>query len=340
MNAFWKSLRHRGEWLAVRGLALLVPALPRPVCHLLADIFGAVAAFVDLSGRRVALSNLEAAFGSTISKRQKHELVRQSYQHFSRAMADLFWSPRLTQKNLGVIFDLTDLERLKRDRGTEQGTIFACLHYGGFEWIALVLGLSGFRCTVVTQAFKNPLLNSIFNQRREVSGHQTIRREGAMLRLYKALRNGRSVTLAVDLTISAKLPSVPISCFGMQTCVTFAHAYLHRRTGAPIIPTHCEPLPGGRYRLVIHPELRIAADATQQEIAQACWDCFEPVLQRNPAPWLWMYKHWRYRPANAPRNYPGYANESPHFRKLLARTEKEKAALREARQTALTAAPG
>jgi hypothetical protein len=38
-----------------------------------------------------------------------------------------------------------------------------------------------------------------------------------------------------------------------------------------------------------------------------------------------MYKHWRYRPAGADRAYPDYANESPHFRKLLARMEKEKA---------------
>jgi lauroyl/myristoyl acyltransferase len=111
----------------------------------------------------------------------------------------------------------------------------------------------------------------------------------------------------------------------MQTCVTFAHAWLHKRAGAPIIPTHCEPLPDGRYRLVLHPALEIAADATHQDIAQACWDRFEPVVRRNPAPWLWMYKHWRYRPAGAIRAYPNYANESHHFRRLLARMAKEKA---------------
>ena len=292
----------------------------------LADILGAAASFVHLPGRRVALSNLEAAFGEELSVGQRKELVRQSYQCFARAMADLFWSPRLTHQNFSEIFDLTEIDRLKRERGTSEGLIFACLHYGGFEWIALALGLSGFKCTVVTQAFKNPLLNTIFNQLREVSGHQTIRREGAILRLYKALRNGRSVTLAVDLTVSAKLPSVPIRCFGLQTCVTFAHAWLHKRTGAAIIPTHCEPLPDGRYRLVVHPEILLAPDATMQEVAQACWDCFEPVVRRNPAPWLWMYKHWRYKPADAPQQYPGYANESPHFRKLLARTAKERVA--------------
>ena len=324
MSVHWKKFRHRAEWLGIRAMANLIPLLPRRLNYLIADAFGAAASFIHFAGRAVALSNLETALPQMPPGRRS-QLVRQSYQHFARAMADLFWSPRLTSENLHRIFDLEDLERLKRERGTDRGMIFACLHYGGFEWIAAALGLSGFKCTVVTQAFKNPLLNSTFNDLREVCGHQTIRREGAILRLYKALLNQRSVTLAVDLTVSAKLPSVPITCFGMQTCVTFAHVWLHKRTGAPIIPTHCEPLPGGRYRLVLHPALQIPQGATHQQVAQACWDHFEPVIRRHPAPWLWMYKHWRYRPAAAPRPYPEYANESPHFRKLLARTEKEKA---------------
>lgn len=326
MGIDWKKLRHRGEWLFVRALAWITPRLPRRVCHLVATTGGTVAAYLHWPGREVALENLESAFGTQLTTPRRRELVRESYQHFARAMADLFWSPRLTNANLAELVDVTELERFKREGGAERGAIFACLHYGGFEWIALALGLSGIRCTVVTQAFKNPLINPTFNSLREVSGHQTVRREGAILRLYKALRTGRSVTLAVDLTVSAKLPSAPISCFGMQTCVTFAHGWLHKRTGAPIIPTHCEPLPGGRYRLVLHPALEIAPDATHQQIAQACWDRFEPVLRQNPAPWLWMYKHWRYRPAGADRPYPEYANESHHFRRLLARMEKEKAA--------------
>lgn len=325
-NSLGKKLRHRLEWLAISAIASLVPGLPRPVLHLLAEVCGAAASLLHIAGRRVALSNIDCAFGETISPREKRRLVRRSYQSFARAMADLFWTPRLTRENLDTIFDMEALEQFKHERGANDGVIFACLHYGGFEWIAVALGLSGFNGTVVTQGFKNPLLDATFNRLREISGHQTIRSRGALLRLFKALREQKSVTLAVDLTVSAKLPSVPITCFGMQTCVTVAHAWLHQRTGAAIIPTHCEPLPGGRYRLVVHPELKLPPGATHQQIAQACWDCFEPLIRENPAPWLWMYKHWRYRPAQALQRYPDYANESPHFTKLLARTAKENSA--------------
>src|SRR5437762_1594884 len=128
----------------------------------------------------------------------------------------------------------------------------------------------------------------------------------------------RTFRLLIDLTISAKLPAVAIKCFGLERCVTFAHVWLHQRTGAPLINVHCEPLPGGRYRVVFHPRIEFPAGASLQEMAQAGWAQFEPVVRKNPAPWLWMYKHWRYRPLAAnPAAYPFYANISEDFERRL-----------------------
>jgi len=142
-------------------------------------------------------------------------------------------------------------------------------------------------------------------------------REGAIVKLYKTLRRGGSVAILVDLTLHPRQPTVAIDCFGMKMSVTFAHAWLHRRTGLPIVPVHQEPLPGGRCRVVFHPKLEIPPDATDQQIAQLCWDQFEPIVRRDPAPWLWMYKYWRYRPTDASRDYPFYAETRPRFDELL-----------------------
>ena len=311
----WKGIRYRAEWFLVKTASALFPRLPRPIGRWLGNVIGLLVSQLDLEGRRVGFANLTCAFGEKLSPRQRRRLVRHSYQHFSRAAADLYWSPRLTSANLRDVFDLRDLDRLQNRRGN----IFACLHYGGFEFIALALGMSGFECTAVTQKFKNPLLTGPINALRETGGYQTIRREGALLRLYKALQAGRNVIFAIDLRVSPRFPSVPIISFGMQTSVTLAHAWLQQRTQAPIIPTYCEPLPHGRYRLVLLPALMISPNETEQQIAQKCWDAFEPVVRQKPAPWLWMYKHWRYLPPGATRAYPDYAKQSSHFNRLLAR---------------------
>src|SRR5207237_9748266 len=85
----------------------------------------------------------------------------------------------------------------------------------------------------------------------------------------------------------------------------------------PLSRPDTEPLPNGRYRVVFHPKIETGG-RTYQQIAHACWDSFEPYVQKNPAPWLWMYKHWRYKPATADRPYPFYARPHRRFDKKIS----------------------
>ena len=318
MRAAWKKIRYRLEWLALKGAAKVIPLLSRNACYRLAQLIGAVAATVDRAGRRVALSNLEFAFGDELSRSRRNKIVRESYQHSARTMIDLFWSPRLTRENYSRYLDVVNLDLWREELRPGNPVIFACCHYSNFEWIAVGANYFGVESVLVTHDFKNELLNPIFVSLRESSGQRVISRQGAVLQLFKTLRRGERVAILTDLTIPAQLPTVAIDCFGLKTSVTFAHAWAHRRAGATIINVHCEPLPRGRYRVVFHPRIEFSPDASFQEIAQACWDQFEPFVRADPAPWMWMYKHWRYRPIAAdPADYPFYANISPEFERRL-----------------------
>jgi Kdo2-lipid IVA lauroyltransferase/acyltransferase len=314
-----RKIRYRLEWLGLKFATKFLPLLSRKACYRLALLLGSLGATFDRRGRRVALSNLRVAFGDEVSTERRAQIVRESYQHFSRTMLDFFWSPRLTSQNFSRYVEFENRERWDEEN-TRPGkpVIVGCYHYSNFEWLSIVSAFAGFEGVVIAQQFKNPLLDPIFLKLRQRSGHRVAPREGAVMHLYRALRRGERFALLVDLTISAKLPTVAIKCFGLERCVTFAHVWLHQRTGAPLINVHCEPLPGGRYRVVFHPRIEFPAGASLQEIAQACWDQFEPVVRKNPAPWLWMYKHFRYRPLAANlAAYPFYANVSEDFERRL-----------------------
>jgi KDO2-lipid IV(A) lauroyltransferase len=265
----------------------------------------------------VALNNLEVAFGDQLSIQERRKIARESFQHFAQTMVDLLWSPRLTSKNFSRYIEFENLEEIARGTGPERSIMIACYHYGNFEWLSLACGFLDLKGTIISQEFKNSLLDPIFKKLREQSGHELIPRERGLVRLYKVLRRKGRTALLVDLTVPPSQAAVAIDCFGLKTSVTSAHAWLHERTGVPIIPAHCEPLPDGRYRIIFHPRIDRTAGMTHQQIAQACWNSFEPYVRKNPAPWLWMYKHWRYRPANAKRPYPSYANVLGPFEKIL-----------------------
>lgn len=333
----WKKIRYRLEWLVLMAALKIVPLLSRTAAYRFAGFVGSVAAYIDAKGRAVALANLEAAFGDQFTPERRTEIARESYQHFARTMLDLFWSPRLTQENFRSYFEFEGFEQMQRAAGPDRNCMAGGFHYSNFEWLSLAAAWLGFPGAIATQEFKNPLLDDFFRKLREQSGHRTVPREGAIVRLYKILRRKGRVALLIDTTLPPHQPTVVIECFGLKTIVTVAHAWLREQTGVPIFPMYCQPLPRGRYRLVALPQVEIPLGASHQQIAQACWDAFEPVVRENPAPWLWTYKHWRYKPPQASARYPFYAQESLEFDQIAARpnyAKLDRAPIRAAREEA------
>ena len=135
MRAAWKKFRYRIEWLALTAVATVIPLLSRKACYRLAQFIGALAAKFDRRNHRVALSNLQAAFGDALSPARQAEIARESYQHFARTVVDLFWSPSLTSKNYSRYIDVENLEVVQEAMKAGNGIIFACFHYRpSFEW--------------------------------------------------------------------------------------------------------------------------------------------------------------------------------------------------------------
>jgi len=130
---------------------------------------------------------VEVAFGDQLPARERRKIVRESFQHFARTMVDLLWSPRLTPLNFLWYIELQNFEETMRETGPERSVIIACYHYSNFEWLSLACGFLDLKGTIISQEFKNSLLDPIFKNLREQSGHELIPRERGIVRLYKVL---------------------------------------------------------------------------------------------------------------------------------------------------------
>src|SRR5215831_17326707 len=115
MRSRWKRIRYRLEWLGLVVATKLIPLCSRRVCYHVAQTAGALLSFVDRQRYRVALSNLEVAFGGAFSPKARRRIARESFQHFARTMVDLLWSPRLTQQNFSQFIELENLGETARD---------------------------------------------------------------------------------------------------------------------------------------------------------------------------------------------------------------------------------
>ena len=308
-----KRVRYWIEWLLVSFFGRLVSALPLRLLQKIADVAGSLVYWADAKGRAVALANLEVACGSEFSVKQRRHIAKRSLQVFGRNFLELFWTTRMTKDNVDKFISFEDPERFRELIESDVPIIAISPHFGNVELAGTLIALKGKPFVIISQPFKNERLTPIFRKLREASGNKIIVPENAVVRLLRSLRAGESVFLFTDLTLKLRDSAVVIEGFGLKMRVTQIHAFLHLRTGYPIVPWVTLPRGDGGYVVRLLPWLRFPPTMSYQEIAQACWNQFEPIIRANPEYWLWVYKHWRYKPSLPVRQYPFYANQSDQF---------------------------
>ncbi|MEC8824832.1 MAG: lysophospholipid acyltransferase family protein [Verrucomicrobiota bacterium] len=317
--SIWKKLRYKLEWLCLQLLYTLIPLLPRKAALGLSKGLGSLGFAVDKRGRNIAIENLTLIFGEEKNDSEIRTLAKKSYRSFAQTVVDQFWSKRLTAESIETYCSIEAEDWDVIDAARETGAIWVTPHYSNFEWIALIMGFRGYSFTIVAQDFKNPSLTEIYKKNREISGHKVIPQRGALRQLLKSLKNKGHAAFLTDLTIPPSKAATIIECFDHKTCVTAIHAELMKRTGLPVIPGICIPSDDGTYLFKSFKALSFGPDDNEQTIAQACWNIFEPHIRENPAPWLWMYKHWRYLPRVEETRYPSYARKNDRFEKACER---------------------
>jgi KDO2-lipid IV(A) lauroyltransferase len=285
MRRKWLKFRHRLEWLGLSLVAKFVPLLPRRVVVGLANFLSRLVFRFDTKGRAISLTNLEAAFGAQYTPAQQLEIARAAYQNFARTMCDLFWARALTKENYRRYIKVENASVLHDLKARGESIVLVCTHHGNFEWGGLAAGFEGATGSIVTERFKNPNISHFFQHCRETSGHRMIAQESSMIRLLKVVRRGGVAGLLVDLSLRPNEAATVIDAFGMKMCVTFMQSVLAQRGPAKLVPVEGISLPDGTCRVVFHPPLTIAPDATPQQIAQQCWDFFEPTIRTTPAAW-------------------------------------------------------
>ena len=305
------TVRQRLEYWGLRVAGQLVQWLPHRCLVWFSKPIGSLAYRLDPRGRRVSMQNLDAAFGNTITRREKKRIAESGYRSFARTMFELFWSPNLTQKAAGRIFRTEGL--LKEASGVP--TIYVTTHFSNFEWLGQNVRFFLGPGIIVAQRLKNPLLGRYFDSLRGSTGHQIIPQERAIARMLKHLKGGGYFCAVVDLNLDPDEASVIIDEFsGLKTCVTQMHAALALHTGARVVPSECRPQADGTYRMIYHKPLEYSSDATPADIAQKCWDVLEAGIREAPECWLWSYKHWRFKPSGINMDrYPNYANTAKRF---------------------------
>jgi len=293
-----RSIRYAAEAAALRLSLALSSVVPRGVLLGAGSVAGWIGYALDRRHRRIALRNLELAYGSQIDPRGASRLVRESWRHFGRITLDSFTIFRSPLDKLERFVEYEGLENIRKAYDRGKGVLLFSAHYGHWELTALMQGHMNLPLVLITRPLDNPRLERMLARLRERSGNRVIHKRSAVPEMLRALRERIGVAIVIDQDARGEGVFVPF--FGRPASTTPTLALLALRTGAAVVPTFSIPQPNGSYRIVYEPEIEVRDTGNRDrdilELTATCTAVIEKWVRRHPELWLWMHRRWKTAP--------------------------------------------
>lgn len=279
-------------------LKSLLYILPRRLCRIWGKTTGFVFYSLDKRHRRIALSNLNVAFGKDISSRDLKRIARRTFMHFGSFLMDIIKFSRLSEQKKNSLIHVEGEANLRSALQEKKGVILFTAHYGSWEIAPFFVSQLG-KLKVIARALDNEFLEKELLKLRTHQGAGVIYKHQATKQILQSLRAKEMVAFLIDQNVQ-KHQAVFVDFFGRQTATTPSLAAFFLKTQSPIVPLFCFPTSSLHYKIQILEPLKIdfKEDYDQQvlKITQICTKIIEAQIRKNPAFWFWLHNRWKTRP--------------------------------------------
>lgn len=246
--------------------------------------------------RRIALSNLQIAFGADAAGpvRTSRELRVLARQHFSTLGGNLLSSLKLSRMSPDEILKLVEIEGLdipSRLNAEGRGTVFIIGHLGNWELFAQMITLVlPFPLGSIYQRLGNPYMDGAIRRERAKRGLQLFERKEGFQGATRLLREAGGVGVLSDQ--HAGDAGVWCPFFGRLASTTSLPATLALRTGAAIVSATMYTVRPGRWRMVMAGPIAREVRDVDAMTARVNLE-LEARIRQSPADWFWVHNRWK-----------------------------------------------
>ena len=295
----WRKFRHVEYWLVAQLSFFVLALLSRLPPKRATD-------FADWASRKIgplshrhaiALDNLRRAFPEK-SESEITEIALDMWGNMARLVAEYVFLDQIfdfdpNAEKPGLI-EVEGLEVFNQVVAAEGPHLFFTAHTGNFELLPLCAATFNLEVTALFRPPNNPYIaKRVLEARRTRMGHLVPSKAGAVWTLVDVLERGGSVGMLVDQKFQK---GETTKFFGRPVGTNPLLPKLARQFDAKIHPTRCIRLPGGRFRLVLEPEIHLPRGENGQiDIKASCQmlnDIVEAWVREHPGQWMWFHKRW------------------------------------------------
>ena len=284
------------------GVLHLLSLLPDFILYPLGIVSGYVGYRLDRRRRKIGMRNLAIALPEC-DQRQRRRVLRASYVNLGRSAAEYvrlggFFYRRL--KKRVVYNDRLDYWKELRQRHSWKGLLILTAHLGNFELLPAAHAMYGYQIDLVHHTQRFAAGEALMTFVRQRAGVGVIRKHAAARGVLRALRQGRTVGVAVDQN-AKRSEAVFVPFFGEIASTSSGLARLAAITGAPVLPVFIVRQPAKRtHRIEIQDEIAMQrtgdAAADIEENTRRLVKAVEDMTRRFPEQFLWTHRRYRTRP--------------------------------------------
>lgn len=297
-----KRARFAVETAIAGTLLALARWLPRPALHAVGRTMGEVAYRLDRKHTRVAIDNLESAFGNSLTAAGRRRIARECWRHYGLITADAAGFPRLRPEDIGGRVRYEGLEAVKAAYAEGRGVLVISGHFGHWELTAYMQGFLGLPMLMITKPMDNPRLEAMLAAVRRGSGNVIVAKDNAVREALKALSRGIGVAVMIDQ--DARRSGIFVPFFGRPSSTIPTVGMMHLRTGAAVVATFSYPDADGGWRIVYErltfPGLSGDRDRDVRRITEETTALLEARIRERPELWMWMHRRWKTPPPAQP----------------------------------------
>jgi Kdo2-lipid IVA lauroyltransferase/acyltransferase len=283
------------SFLVTRGFVDLFRFVPFWLLYRLSDGLAWLFYRVIRYRRAVVMSNLERCFPDK-SAAEREAIARESYRNLTDIMLESIKGTTTPLAEINRRYRYTNYELVNRLLDAGQSVVIAGGHYNNWEWGVLTIG-GGFRGKTIGiyKPLSNPHTNRWFFRTRSRDGFMILK---SMKETFGAVQEYRG-TPTVFMLVSDQSPSnrktaITVDFFGHPTACLPGTEAIARDNGYPVLLYEIQRVQRGHYELTfseicLDPAATQPGDITQQFMAK-----IEAAIRREPSPWLWSHRRWKF----------------------------------------------
>jgi KDO2-lipid IV(A) lauroyltransferase len=282
-------------YLHLKGFSLFVNLLPEGFALWVGRQLGNVVYYLDLEHRKVAIQNLQIAFGQEKSKAEMRSIAKKNFQNLGMMAVEFFRIPGMDTETYKKKVEMEGVDEALKVLDKKKGGLLLLGHFGNWELMALMSKVIEKPILVIAKSIKQKKIDQWITKIRKEVGLELIPPKNATTKVIQALSQNQVVGILFDQR-GKRRKGIWADFFGRKVPTTSGLAVMALRSGAPVLPVFMIRNGFQKHRLIVKEPLELIHTGDFRKDVEANTQLFndtlESIIRQYPDQWLWIHRRW------------------------------------------------